>query len=287
MCESQHGEVIAVFRRSFYVRFGDSAVCFGSSGLGYAPLNVLCWIPDTLSWGDQLANGTTVTRDGAVLLLGRWVRFDFSRAALWQAPITTVVSVPILRPGLSRLAMAVRQRSPGGLGTLLAGPVAPASLCAEATSDLLLRSATPVIAALSDWIAAALRGSSRPPPAIAELIGLGPGLTPSGDDFLCGVMAALHYLGHNAVARPLAECVLSAAATGTNFISACYLRCAAEGGVSEVLLNVLHSITSGGDGLDACLDAVDGVGHTSGWDALTGAAVVCAAVCAAKQTPSS
>ncbi|MGB6538500.1 MAG: DUF2877 domain-containing protein [Xanthobacteraceae bacterium] len=287
MCESLHGELIAVFRRSFYVRFGASAVCFGSSGLGHAPLNVLCRMPDTLSWNDQLANGTTATRDGAVLLIGRRLRFDFSRATLWQAPIATGVSVPIIRAGLSRLTMAVRRHSPAGLGKLLAVPLAPVNLCGEATSDLLLRSATPIIAALSEWIAAALGGSLRPPPAIAELIGLGPGLTPSGDDFLCGAMAALHYLGHNAVARLLAEHVLSAAANATNFISASYLRWAAAGEVSEVLFDVLRSIASGGDELDACLDVVDGVGHTSGWDTLTGAAVVCAALCAAKQTHSS
>jgi hypothetical protein len=114
------------------------------------------------------------------------------------------------------------------------------------------------------------------------LIGLGPGLTPSGDDFLCGAMATLRYLGRGEVAGRLAERVLPPARSGTSLISACYLRCAAQGEASEVLFNVLACVVSGGkDGLDAHLDAVDAVGHTSGWDSLAGAAAVCAALCAA------
>jgi hypothetical protein len=95
-------------------------------------------------------------------------------------------------------------------------------------------------------------------------------------------MATLHHLGRSAVAWRLAEAILPAAAAETNLISAAYLRCAAEGEASEVLFSVLSSIAAGGDGgLEASLDAVHRVGHTSGWDTLAGASVACTAVCAA------
>lgn len=44
------------------------------------------------------------------------------------------------------------------------------------------------------------------PRRLPHLVGLGPGLTPSGDDFLFSVMFTLHALGHGAVAERLWDC---------------------------------------------------------------------------------
>jgi hypothetical protein len=114
------------------------------------------------------------------------------------------------------------------------------------------------------------------------MIGLGLGLTPSGDDFFCGAMTALHYLGRKEIALLLAERVLPVAARDTNLISAAYLRCASAGQASGVLFDTLKSVLAGGDArLESRLDAVHAVGHTSGWDSLAGAAAACAAFVAA------
>lgn len=281
--DNRHGDVIAVFRRSFYVRLGDAVICLGSGGLGRGPLNVLCRMPDDLSWCDRLANRAAVTREGSILMVGDHLRFDYGDAPTWHAPVAAAVSVGAIRSGLGRLAEAARRRSPGGLGPLLMSPAAATSWLPVDDADLLLHSAASVTGPLGEWFAAALAGSPQPPPATEPLIGLGPGLTPSGDDFLCGAMAALHYLGRGEVARRLAERVLPAAQSGTSLISACYLRCAAQGEASEVLFNALGCVVAGGDSdLDTHLDAVDAVGHTSGWDSLAGAAAVCAALCAGR-----
>lgn len=276
------GYVIAVFRRSFYVRFDDAVVCLGSREIGQGPLNVLCWMTSGLSWGDRVANGAPVTRDDEKLLVGARLRFDYAGAVSWRAPVAAEVSVRSIHNGLARLAAAARRRVPGGFGVLLAAPLAPIASADEEKLDSLSPGAAAAIAALRDWLTAALRGSPRPPPVLGALIGLGPGLTPSGDDFLCGVMATLHYLDRGAVAWRLAEAVLPAAAAETNLISAAYLRCAAEGEASELLFRVLSSIATGGNGrLEASLDEIHRVGHTSGWDTLAGASAACTAVCAA------
>jgi hypothetical protein len=141
--------------------------------------------------------------------------------------------------------------------------------------DALLRAAWPAIRSLRDGIAAALGGAASLP-SITALVGLGPGLTPSGDDFLGGVMIALHYFGRPDVARHVATAVLPVAARETSLISAAYLRCAARGEGARVLFDVLESIAAGdGAVLEARLDAIDAVGHTSGWDSLAGAALAC------------
>lgn len=151
-------------------------------------------------------------------------------------------------------------------------------LFVEVPGDPLLHAALPAIRAIRSWMGAALAGSAVPPPPVIEsLVGLGPGLTPSGDDFLCGAMAALHYLGHAMVAQQLALRTLPLTAQGTNLISAAYLRCAAAGQASSVLFDALESmVVDAGTNLELRLDAIHAVGHTSGWDSLTGAATACA-----------
>lgn len=273
------GEVLAVFRRSFYIRFGDDVICVGPERLGRGPLNALCMLADQLTWPAWgLVPGVPVARAGSTLRMGRDRDFDFAGAQIWQPPAAPAFSPATLRTGLALLAASARQRAPGGLGVLL--PALPGPFV-ETSGDPLLHAALPPIRAVRSWMSAALAGSPAPPPAIESLVGLGPGLTPSGDDFLCGAMVALHYLGHATVAQRLALRTLPVAARDTNLISAAYLRCASAGHASSVLFDALGSLVAGTDAhLERRLDAVHAVGHTSGWDSLAGAATACAELAA-------
>jgi hypothetical protein len=114
------------------------------------------------------------------------------------------------------------------------------------------------------------------------IIGLGWGLTPSGDDFLGGAMTALHHVGRGDLANALAQPVLAGAAHGTSAISAAYLRCAAAGHGFEALFDALECVLMGeGTRLEARLDAVAKLGHTSGWDCLAGSIAACGALAGA------
>ena len=274
-----HGEVLAVFRRSFYIRFGDGVVCVGPEGLRRGPLNALCTLADQLTWPSWgLVPGARVSRTGSTLRVGRDPAFDFAGAQIWQPPVAPAFSQATLQSGLALLAASARQRAPGGLGALLSALPGPFD---ETSADPLLQAALPPIRAIRSWMGAALAGSPAPPPPVESLVGLGPGLTPSGDDFLCGVMTALHYLGHATIAQRLARRTLPVAARDTNLISAAYLRCASAGHASIVLFDALESLVVGGDAhLARRLDAVHAVGHTSGWDSLAGAATACAELAA-------
>src|SRR5690606_7063751 len=99
-----------------------------------------------------------------------------------------------LRRGLAALARAAARRAPPeGLGRLIPALVDGAPRAAEDAASPLLRRAASGIAALAEWLA--WGAGPAPPSAVCELIGLGPGLTPSGDDLLGGVLIALHALG--------------------------------------------------------------------------------------------
>lgn len=114
--------------------------------------------------------------------------------------------------------------------------------------------------------------------AVRDLVGLGPGLTPAGDDLLCGALAALAACGPPAsgLRAVLAEQVL-AAAHRTTALSAALLRQAVAGHAVPELIDVLRAIPRGGPDLAVALAAVHRVGHSSGPALARGARLAVAA----------
>lgn len=115
------------------------------------------------------------------------------------------------------------------------------------------------------------------PHRIAEagppLVGLGPGLTPSGDDLLAGVLFGFRALGSARAADLLASPVL-AAASRTTPISAALLRCAAAGQPCGEAADLLLAVTADGDVADAA-ERLRRLGHTSGADLARGLILAC------------
>jgi len=126
--------------------------------------------------------------------------------------------------------------------------------------NALAAHAQPALEAIDRWLA----GHSLD--AAAEgLIGLGPGLTPSGDDYLGGVLVALHAARRAVHAESLWRWLEPLLAGRTSELSRAHLAAAAAGEAHEALHEVLNG---------APPERLDGVGHCSGWDALAGAMAV-------------
>lgn len=122
--------------------------------------------------------------------------------------------------------------------------------------------------------------------AAEQLVGLGPGLTPSGDDMIAGLLVALRHLGTAAnVARAvwladwLAAAVTFDAGGRTTPISAALLHCAARGEASGEVLAVLRGL-AGRQALEPALHRLLQLGHTSGADLAWGVRAGLAAVVA-------
>ena len=221
------GEVCAVFRRSFYLR------CAGER---YA-----CVGDASLGRGPL-----NVLVDGLELpALGERVEISMAAASVWQPPAAS-------HPDLQGIVAAANGHLPAqGLGGLIAG-----------SHNALSVHAQPALEALERW----LRGNALEAEAQA-LIGLGPGLTPSGDDYLGGMLVALHALGREAQARGLWRW-LQPRLSRTSAISGAHLEAAAAGEAHEALHEVLSSPS------DATVRNLKTLGHCSGWDALAGAVAV-------------
>jgi hypothetical protein len=114
------------------------------------------------------------------------------------------------------------------------------------------------------------------PSAVEQLIGLGSGLTPSGDDLLVGYLSGLWCTVQNQSERMqflarLGETVLHLSSR-TNDISRTYLYHAAQGQVSSRLSALAEAICYGEhpDRLREVAAAAFKIGHTSGMDSVTG-----------------
>jgi hypothetical protein len=112
--------------------------------------------------------------------------------------------------------------------------------------------------------------------AARELIGLGSGLTPAGDDLLAGYLAGLWCLTDGKPERRefvsgLGRKIVRLSRR-TNDISRTYLYHAARGQVSSRLAALAEAISRGESGelLLAVAENAMRVGHTSGMDAVTG-----------------
>jgi hypothetical protein len=106
--------------------------------------------------------------------------------------------------------------------------------------------------------------------AAGGLLGSGGGLTPEGDDYLAGVVAALRCLapalGHRAAAAMLdaaAPALVEAGERRTTALSASLLRAALRGQVAAPAGALLRAFTGRGD-VAAAHARLLGVGHTSG-----------------------
>ncbi len=270
----QRGRVGAVFEHSFYVSLARTEVCVGPTGLGAGPLN-LRYRSTPRDWrAGGLREGLAVLVGLRELRLPPNLAISFAEAAVWSPTPPGPWSAASLVAGLAALGALLPERLPGqGLGVL----ALPGRADGAAESAVAVAARGPAEALSAFLHRAMARDGEHTAPPLAELralIGLGPGLTPSGDDLLGGALVALHLLGRPNLAEVLWHGISGAVETGTNAISRAHLAAAARGLGGAALHAILNDLLTGKrDVLTARLAAVDRIGHTSGWDALAGATI--------------
>ncbi|WP_165498610.1 DUF2877 domain-containing protein [Streptomonospora litoralis] len=142
---------------------------------------------------------------------------------------------------------------------------------ARATAELS-RALGAAAGGLPSYAAAAPEGDlatpSRADDACARLIGRGPGLTPSGDDLVCGYLLAARHLGGPQAAAPLAAAA-QRAGSATTALSAALIGHAAAGRACPEAVALLDAL-SGHAPVAPALATLRGIGHTSGTDLALG-----------------
>lgn len=270
--------VDAVFDRSIYIRVGPFYVCCGVSSLGQGPLNVIAGI-DEKTWRSlEYTRGMPAWVSSERIRIGGNGIFELKGARKWVPPAPPEPCLEKVEQGLHSLEATARNMAPEeGLGAYLCNGKG-----AGLDQGLVLRRAGLPLKSLESWLQVALNDTHGGVTPDAEqwkaLIGLGPGLTPSGDDLIGGAMLALNGLGEVETAERLFASVKTDLSFRTNAISAAHLMAAVEGMGNESLHGVLNAVVSGTrSGYRCLLDGIGRIGHTSGWDSLAGITIVCRA----------
>lgn len=208
-----------------------------------------------LALGDGCVGVTT--RDAVTVpcaLHTRLGRLDVSRAELRDGVLHLDGEPLLIRrftdPGVPPIPAGALARP----GTSRAGGIGRTAEPGAATGHRPAAATTPGIAALPGRVC---------PATVPELVGRGEGLTPLGDDVLCGWLAL-----HRAARMPTPDVddAVRACLHRTTLLSAELLRCALDG---EVIPQFAALVTSSGSP-DAAA-ALTAVGHTSGLGMLHGA----------------
>lgn len=286
-----HGSVLAAFPSALYLESAAGIACLVPPPAPRGPLNVVLHgfkprMPER--------SGATWRADAATLAIDGFGTFPLPAHDEWTPLRFPAPNPVVLVAGLASMRAALAVRTPHG--AVLVHALRPLSeRPAVAAPRTLSRTASRpgsmdthfarMVPALSEWLGDALAGGHASTPApVADLLGAGHGLTPSGDDCIVGVLVALHALGERGVAASVARVVARYAPHRTSRVSAAHLDAACAGEASEPVHAAIEAI-AGRASPGPALDALQKYGHGSGFDALAGVLVAASAIAHTAQPP--
>ena len=264
------GLVHSVFARACNIELqGGTLVSLLAAGLGATPHGIRLQAQPA-PFDTWLRQGERAILHQAMLRLpDAGVAVDLSAAARWQGAVAAVcVQDRATACRLRALRAVLCERAPrqGVALALLPGANAMTSL-EQALASRLSQLLPTLAQATRDRDLVAMAVSAQ------RLVGLGPGLTPAGDDFLAGWLAALWSQAALdsdllTLLRPFGT-ALAPAVRRVHAISRQMLDEAARGCFSQILVEVTLALAGEGDLGQAAAGAL-AHGHSSGADALCG-----------------
>ncbi len=259
------GTVLAVFARSAYLDLDGRIVALASSDLARGPVTITLRESGSLH---PVVPGAAVNLADGELHIGD-VAVDLSGAAAWDP------TLPPAPPSMTGVVLAAREVAAAEI--LISAPeesIAPLLASTTLTGPLL----QPLSRGLTaiDALLTGREDQATVLPVIAQdVAGRGPGLTPSGDDLLIGIVLALWLWPGIAAAvegsaRAVRDLLVNAARPRTTRISGAYLEAARLGQAAEPWHVLVASLHRSPAETRRAVRRLLRIGETSGADTLTG-----------------
>ncbi|MGA0314541.1 MAG: DUF2877 domain-containing protein [Alphaproteobacteria bacterium] len=236
LSRSSHARITHVFDKSFYAEVGDQLICVLAEDFLNGPINIC------------------VNEIPRILDVGTCIEISSTKAKIWEPIKFGPINADRL---FENLPETYRK------DLIEAKSLLPKSL----SSPLFKTIAQP---ALIDLCLFLQDKKTAPVPAIKSLLGLGPGLTPSGDDFLIGMMLVLHTVGEKDLFLKLAKIVKNFASLQTSSISNAHLSAMTDSAQANCLLHELLFALQEKKSIKQALIRAENFGHSSGKDAIAG-----------------
>ena len=252
--------VLGVTSRGAFLQRAAGSVCFLSQERWRGPLTAN--LRERVSLRDCLRVGEQGLIDAGQMAFPA-CRISLPEAAAVWEPALVPMDPADLPQALFRGAAWARSLAAADQGGLFQGfyPAAAKPSWEEAEKALL--ALIPSVSGQGSLLA-----------QLPELLGLGEGLTPAGDDFICGWLLARHALEQNFsipehAARSLAD-LPALARERTSALSASLIACAAGGQADERLMQALSWLLTGAGDAEKIKEELLTYGSSSGSDAMAG-----------------
>jgi hypothetical protein len=269
-----------VFDGAINVRFDGGLVSLVPEGAEKGPLNVVLRLPAGRERMSSLGirAGDKAISAGSRLDLGGRYRVLFGAARIYspssKLPSPLLGEREIAENLQAATKTAILNGNMAGLGGLLS-LVWPGAAAAKTTAlNMFASAALPRFVRLERAFSSEEKSALKE--AAGELIGLGPGLTPSSDDALAGlvllcVLYSRNHVRANRSALLVAEAVASLPRGRTTILGEEFLRQAASGRGNERVTALCTAMLTGRRGsVERETKRVLGIGETSGTDAVLG-----------------
>ncbi len=276
MACSLEGTVLTVFRSSFYLIFEELIFCIGTSKLPLGPLNISTSAFPETNWEELgVRKNMAVKRSKEHIRIGSNYLFLVSGANQWSPhQIRKPIYHVALERGLASFKEKATEMAPDGcLWRPSCGGLFSRDL------NILEQATRPSIFEASQWLSQALQDKNKAKVMKIDwaknLVGLGCGLTPSGDDYLGGIMIALHSIGKADLSHLLWSKIRNHVSSSTNLISFAHMQAASDGIGADVIHRAISTIVDGDlKAVEASILGIDCIGYTSGWDIISGSIAV-------------
>lgn len=249
------GEVIGVFSGAIYCAFGNAVLLFHDAKWGEVPFGIA--VPNIRAFLTEMR-----------ATVGEKILFIEGGICIGDRDFAMTVTVP-MRPEAEQLCMpdAVRLAAVDAYITAHGTTLGMLAYCRENRGG-----AAEAIHALSEGIACG--DTAFAAAAAIRLLGLGRGLTPSGDDYLCGFFTLLAAAKANGIAAsPVTERVADIVRKNlarTSRISGAYLESALCGEYFTVYDHAIRAMLGASSAEEHCRFVLQ-MGASSGTDTLCGA----------------
>lgn len=254
------GTVHSVYRKTINLSFSGQLIALQALNSPLSPISMITGLTASSMEALQIASGDLVTVQHSVITIhshSRVCSFDLTDASLCQTHFTPMLSAKDVRTLSLRIREVLSSVNTGGFDIIFNDRLDPASPLPLLAAKERIHNGRQAFLA-KDFCTAAKE--------LARLIGLGTGLTPSGDDFLCGLLAGLQIAGlrKHPFTASIQACIQEHLAD-TIDISAAFLACALVDEFSAAV-NILSEMPSQSKIRTHFLE----IGHSSGIDTLCG-----------------
>lgn len=256
------GLIHSVYRKTINIQFGDYLLALQANLSPVSPVSLITELDAASMETLPVSPGLKVkVSPGILSIYGSIsvITFNLLKADLFESRLISK-SPQLLRETLKSV---LDHCAAGGFSTIFA-PCCVKDQENNLGAELVTTAAKNHLKACSTYMQIA--DYEKASEELVSLIGLGVGLTPSGDDFLCGVLAGLILTGNSdqrftSILRERIRANLN----NTNDISRTFLQCALSSHFSKPIKDLVFPASA--EDIHASFRAV---GHSSGFDSLCG-----------------